>query len=169
MVDSYAIWTSIISGLNAQFSNYTYIKSNQAKNLPDYPFAAINLTNPYIQDKDDIRGTITRQSVEGDDTKVQLTRTEEPQMIFSFDAYSDDLQQCLQLLKDTVEWLIWTNKQYLQSRGIVVLQCSKIIDRTTYIEVDYQQHWGFDLTIRVSDSISMQVDSIGSVDAENEN
>jgi hypothetical protein len=169
MVDIYSLWTNLIKGLNNKFTSYTYVKANQDGNLPDYPFATVNLLNPYIQDKDDIRGTIIRQSVEGDDTKVHLTRTEEPKMVFSFDGYSDDLQQCLQLLKDTVEWLIWTNQRYLESCGIVVLGCSKIADRTTFIEVDYQYHWGFDLTIRVNDSISMNVDSIGSVDVENKN
>ena len=168
MIDINSIWESLIKGLNAQYTNYTYIKANQEGNLPSFPYITINCLTPYKQDKDDMRGTITRKAVENDDTKVQINRIEEPQMIFSFNAYSDDQDECLQVLRDTINYLIFSGQQYLQSCGIVVLGCSPITDRTSWLEVEFQYKWGFDLTIRVLDTISMQVDTIESVETINE-
>lgn len=168
MIDINSIWESLIKGLNAQYANYTYTKANQEGNLPPFPYITINCLTPYKQDKDDMRGTITREAVENDDTKVQINRTEEPQMIFSFNAYSDDQDECLQVLRDTINYLIFSGQQYLESYGIVVLGCSPMTDRTSWLEVKFQYKWGFDLTIRVLDTISMQVDTIESVETINE-
>lgn len=169
MVDINSIWESLIKGLNTEYQNYTFAQAKQEGNLPPYPYCIINCLTPYKRDKDDIRGTITRAAVEGDDTKVQISREEEPQMIFSFNAYSDKQEECLQLLKDTINWLTFSGQQYLQSCGIVVLEVSGMVDKTNWLEVKFQYHWGFDLTIRVGDKQSIQLDTIGSVETTNLN
>lgn len=169
MVDINSIWESLVKGLNIQYANYTYMTANQEGNLPAYPYCIINCITPYKRDKDMIRGTITRDNIPNDDTKVQINKTETPQMIFSFNCSSDNLDECLQVLKDTIDYLTFSGKQFLEDSGIIILECSPITDRTNWLETKYQYKWGFDLTIRVTDTISMQVDSIGSVEVINEN
>jgi len=169
MVDILSIWNVLIKGCNSINLNYTFIKANQAGNLPPYPYVTINCLTPYKRDKDMIRGTITQNNVIGDDTKVQINKTETPQMVFSLSSYSDKLDECLEVLKDTINYLTFIGKQYFQDNGLIILECSPITDKTSWLETDYQYKWGFDLTIRVTDIVTMQIDTIGSVETINEN
>lgn len=164
MIDLSKIITAIIDGLQDYYPNYTYIRANQKGNIPPYPYVTINTTSPYINDMDTQQGEVTRQNVEGDDTKVQITYTKEPKTVFSINCISDKQDECYKILSDTVNWLNVLNQQYLEEHGIVVVKIDTIQDRTTYLETDYQYKVGFDLTIRTIDEVSLNVDSIDSVE-----
>lgn len=168
MIDINSIWMAIIKGLNTEYSDYTYLKANQKGNLPEYPYVTINATIPYLKDKDMLKSKPTYINLE-DPTKLQENFSEQPKMIFSFNAYSDNLAQCLKALQDTVEWLKITNKQYLENCGIVIVDIGEIKDQTNWLETDYLYHWGFDLTIRVNDIVSTQVDAVSGVKITNQN
>lgn len=157
MIDIYATWNAFIKGLNAKFPNCKYLKANQKGNMPAYPYVTISCPTPYKQDMDIASGTKVRSG-------TTLSVTEQPKMIFSFQAYSDNLSQCLQVLKDTVECIKITNKQYFRSCGIVIVKVGDIGDRTTFLETDYQYCWGFDVTIRVFDSVSTEITPVTSVE-----
>lgn len=161
MVDINAIWNVFIGGLNTQYSSYTYLKANQKGPLPPYPYVTINCLTPYKKDMDIVGGTKIRQTV---NNKVQVISTEQPKMIFSIMAYSDNLSQCLQVLRDTLDWIKTTNQQYLRKRGIVVVDVGNVGDRSVFLEVDYQYCWGFDTTIRVFDSVTTEINPIDSVE-----
>ncbi len=157
MVDINSVWQVFIKGLNTKYPNYTYLKANLKGNLPPYPYVTIDCLTPYKQDMDVTSGTKVRSG-------TVLNVTEQPKMIFSFQAYSDNLAQCLQVLKDTIECIKITNKQYFRSCGIVVIKVGDIGDRTTFLETDYQYCWGFDLTIRVFDNVSTEITPVTSIE-----
>lgn len=167
MVDVVSITNALIKGLNDYFPNYTYQRANQDGNMPPYPYITIDCMTPKLKDMDNDRGTITYKNVDGDDTKVQKIRSELPKQIFSFNCVSNDQDQALEVAKNTVDWLNFLNEQYLETCGIVVVGVDSFGDRTTYLETGYQYKYGFDLTIRVSDDISININSIASVETEN--
>lgn len=156
MVDINSIWQTFIKGLNTQYPNYTYLKANLKGNLPSYPYVTIDCLTPYKQDMDMVSGTKIKSG-------TTINVTEQPKMIFSFQAYSDNIQQCLKALQDTINWLKVTNKQYLRNCGIVVVKVGDTGDRSSFLETDYQYCWGFDLTIRVYDSVSVEITPVTSV------
>ena len=170
MVDVNSIIDSFVTGLSSHFypiSSYSFQRANDENNLPPYPCCIVNCMTPYKRDKDDIRGTITHEAVSGDDTKIKINREEEPQMVFSFNAYSDKQDECSELLKDVIDWLVFGNQQYLESCGITIVDVGAVQDRTTWLETGYQYHYGFDVTIRVYTKQTIQVDTIGSVETTN--
>ena len=161
MVDINSIWMDFIKGLNTKYPNYTYLKANLKGNLPPYPYVTIDCLTAYKQDMDMIGGTKTIQTENGVTSKVV---TEQPKMIFSFQAYSNSISQCLQVLKDTIDWIKVTNKQYLRNCGIVVVKVGDTGNRSSFLETDYQYCWGFDVTIRALDSVSVEITPIQSVE-----
>lgn len=163
MIDLSKILTAIIDGLQECYPNYTFIRANQKGNRPLYPYVTINTTSPSISDMYSQQGNVSRQNVENDDTKVQLTYTKQPKTIFSINCLSNDQDQCYKILSDTIDWLNVLNQQYLKEHGIVVVKIDTIQDRTTFLETDFQYKIGFDLTIRTVDKVSVKVDSIDSV------
>ena len=90
MVDIYSTWNTFIKSLNTKFPNCKYLKANQKGNMPAYPYVTISCPTPYKQDMDMINGTKVRSG-------TTLSVTEQPKMIFSFQEYSDNLSQCLQI------------------------------------------------------------------------
>lgn len=166
MINAFDIWTELIKSLKAGLPSYTFIKANQSANLPDYPFVTLNILNPNVRDRDMIRGTLSRENITGDDTKIKINKTETPKMVFSINCYSDKQSEVSSVLKDAINWLTFSGQQDLSDRGIIVLNNGDVQDRTNFLEVDYQYVYGFDLTIRVNDEVSMNVDTIGSVEAE---
>jgi hypothetical protein len=164
MVNVNSIWEELIKQLNGISNAYTFIKSNILHDIPPYPYVTVMPLTPYRRDKDMLRGTITHENVT-DPTKVKIVKTENPKMIFSFNCYSDNLPEVFDVLKATTEYLTFIGQQELSDNGIIVLECEQINDRTSFMEVDYKYCWGFDCTIRVSDIVTMNVDSIGSIEA----
>lgn len=167
MVNVVSIIDALIKGLNGFFPNYTYQRANQDGNMPPYPFATIDCQTAHKRDMDMQQGTITYSNVENDGTKVQMTRSETPKMIFSINCVSNDQDQAIKVAEDTIDWLNLLNQQYLEDCDIVVIDISDIGDRTTYLETGYQYKYGFDLTIRTTDEISTNINAIASVETAN--
>ena len=167
MVDVVLITNALVKGLNGYFPNYTYQRANQNGNMPSYPFCTISCTTQHLQDMDNSRGTITYSAVDNDETKAKMTRSELPKMIFSIDCVSTKQDDAYKVMQDTANWFNFLNQQYLSSCGIVVVKVDTFSDRTTYLETGFQYRYGFDVTIRVSDNVSMNIDTIASVETEN--
>lgn len=168
MIDTYTIWSNLIKSLKTGLPDYKFIKANQSANMPEYPFVTINILNPYVRDRDSLRGTVVRESVTDNDAKIRISKTETPKMVFSINCYSNKQSEVSQILKETIEWLTFGGLQDLGRYGIVILNNSEIMDRTTFLETDYQYCYGFDLTIRVNDIVSMDADAISGVEITDE-
>lgn len=164
MVNAYDIWSKIIAGLNTISNDYLFIKANSIHNLPSYPYGTVNTLVTYIQDRDDFRATESH-SVNEDGT-IKLKRTEEPQMTFSITVYSEDREEVFQILQDTSNWFNSVGKQYLADNGIIMLGCSGYVDKTSILETEYVYKYGFDIRVRVKDTIDINVDAIDKVSVE---
>lgn len=167
MVNTYEVWNKIIAGLNSISTKYLFIKANTLHNLPPYPYATVNILSPYIKDKDDFKGTITHSA--NDIGGITVQRLEEPQITFSLTFYSDNMAQVFQMIKDTMDWLQMQGKQYLSGNDIILLECSKYVNKTTILETAYVNKYGFDIRVRVKDIVTMDIDVIDSVSIENKN
>lgn len=167
-MDTYKLWNDLIKGLNSIDPKYTFIKANLEGNKLSYPYGTVNILNPYIQDMDTTKGTLTR-SASTDNTKVKITRTETPKIVFSINCLSNKMQSCLDMLKATQEYLIFAGKQYLNEYDIIILDIGNIQDRTIFLETEYEYRFGFDLTVRTTSTITLETDNISDVDVKNEN
>ncbi|AUN23763.1 hypothetical protein RSJ21_00230 (plasmid) [Clostridium botulinum] len=164
MVNIYDIWNTFIKGLNSIDSKYLFIKSNMIHNIPPFPYATVGILTPYIQDKDDMRGTITH-SYNG--TGITIQNIKEPKMSFSLTFYTDNYESVFKFMQDTANWLQTYGKQYLNENDIIYIESTKWVDKSTILETNYVYKYGFDVVFRVSDVVTMNVDSVETVEINN--
>lgn len=171
MLNVNGIWSVINKTLNLNLkilnNEYKFIKANTIHNLPPYPYCVTNPSVPYIEDRDDFRGTITHKYTSG--TQTELTRTTEPKMNFSLTFYSNKYDEVFKFMQDTSNFLEFQGKQEFAENDIILLGCTLYVDKTSILEVDYVYKYGFDLQIRVKDKISYNVDIVDKVYVENKN
>ncbi|WP_125153666.1 phage neck terminator protein [Clostridium rectalis] len=170
MVNIVGIWNKINSILNVNLReinpSYKFIKSNNIANLPTYPYCVTNIITAYIQDKDDIKGTIIEHPMEN---SVKLQRIEEPQMTISLNFYSNNREECLTFLDSTVSSLKTNTKWGLTENDIIIIAITGFTDRTFVMETDYVYQYGVDMRIRVLDITEMQVEQIEKISLVDKN
>ncbi|KEI18252.1 phage neck terminator protein [Clostridium haemolyticum] len=167
MVNLFEVWTEINAYLNKNMKeinkNYKFIKGNSIHNLPSYPYCITNVLVGYIQDNDTFEGTIIETSTKNG---VKITRFTEPQMTFSLTFYSDKQEEAMIFATNTMSFL-QTQKQLISYKcDIILLDCTKLVDKTSILETGYVYKWGFDIRLRVGDIVETQVDTIEEIELQ---
>lgn len=138
--------------------SYTGIKSVDTDNpniRPDYPFYSYKITsyNPYA---------FTGQSKleEYGDEKYKETLYLQPNVVISFNSYSDTVDEANIEIFKAWEWFKFVGYQDLKNSNIVVINVGSIQDRTIYLEPDYEYRYGFDVELRLTHSIERIIDAL---------
>lgn len=92
-------------------------------------------------------------------------RMEYPTVVWSFTVVSTDVSQCYETIMQIRQWFELNGKDALQGENIVVARVEPVLDRSLIIEeIQPEYRVGFDVVLRVSSKISIDVETIESVD-----
>lgn len=167
MVDIFRIWSDITSYLNKNMKQYDkgykFIKSNTVHNLPPFPYCVVAPLAVGI-DADGYGLEAVKTFSKKDDITVKVERLEQPQMTFSLTFYSDIQESCLKFMSQTKSFMEMCQNSINENYDIILLECTKPIDKTTVLETNFVYKWGFDIRIRTINEDSYDVNSIGSVE-----
>ena len=140
---------TIISKLY-QDTKIRVIQANQTAPMPPLPYAVYNITSPYIQDG---RGNeYIRDRTAYYDTHYKQT--------ISFNVYGNTTDEAIQKANDIRHWFLFLGKTFIQDQNIAVLEVTNLEDRTTFLVDSYEYKFGFDVKLRLSESLSKDAETI---------
>lgn len=158
------------------FTQILFVPNNGPR--PEKPFVAYTIIAPYIPQEappviqySDIVKPIEPESRNPDQPEVvtenwsRKQRMEYPTVVWSFTAVSTDVSQCYKTIMQIRQWFELNGKDALQGENIVVARVEPVLDRSLIIEeIQPEYRVGFDVVLRVSSKISIDVETIESVD-----
>lgn len=162
------------------FTRILFVPNNGPR--PEKPFVAYTIIAPYIPQEappviqySDIVKPIEPESRNPDQPEVvpevvtenwsRKQRMEYPTVVWSFTAVSTDASQCYETIMQIRQWFELNGKDALQGENIVVARVEPVLDRSLIIEeIQPEYRVGFDVALRVSSKISIDVETIESVD-----
>lgn len=145
---------------------------------PKKPFVAYTILSPYIPQESppiiqysDIVKETTGEPETPESQEVitenwcRKQRVEYPTIVWSFTAVSTDVSQCYKTIMQIRQWFELNGKDALQRENIVVARVEPVLDRSLIIEeIQPEYRVGFDVVLRVPSKISIDVETIESVD-----
>ncbi len=165
MIDFAAIRTAIVSGLS-QYLGVPVVMLEQKHPKPPYPFVGYKFTSPFIPERG--QPAETMQNVPSSDPNfeydVEVTQKQQPTMVLSVTAYSDDSDACHALALNAHSWFDLIGYEELRSSGIIVVRSGNIQNRDTLIVGDYERRQGFDVSLRVSGDLKLVLPTIEKVE-----
>lgn len=129
--------------------------------IPPYPFTTYSFISTYI---DGASHEELKPSTSGYVNRELVTQSE---FSLSFNSYSRDSIECKQLIKTVWDFFKHSGYHKLKELDLVVVEVTNIENRDI-LEVDkYERREGFDVRIRVVDTISRQVETIDKFNVSN--
>lgn len=165
MIDLKDIRNKIVSELYG-YVGEPVVNLEQVPKKPPYPFIGYKFTSPYIQARG--QGNITTTLEPSTDDRFQYDVVErldtQPTMTLSISAYSrdkgDDIVIAHEVANKAMEWFKHSGYMYLSDNNIVVVSVEAIGDRTILMGDLYEVRYGFDVILRVTDSIDLRYETI---------
>ncbi|MFD1206639.1 LIC_12616 family protein [Sporosarcina contaminans] len=122
------------------------IPANTTAKKPDMPYATINATSPWIDDRGHADTLIYT-----DETGTHMKRNEAYQMVFSINVYAADEATTIQIARTLRSWFVMVGESFLEEMNVVVVNRGNIENRTTFILDSYEHKHGFDVRMRATD------------------
>jgi len=90
---------------------------------------------------------------------------EYPTVVWSFTAVSTDVSQCYETIMQIRQWFELNGKDALKAKNIIVARVEPVLDRSLIIEeIQPEYRVGFDVVLRVTSKICIDVETIESVE-----
>lgn len=154
LLDVPGIRNPIIAGLYGKLQR-PVIRSDQAGDIPDYPYVAYSITSPYIDSYGhDSERIFTAEGV----TSIEQTKNIE--MVFSFTAYADDEDKASALCMKAIEHFNREARDDLRAAGIVLVSNTDVQNRSLLLVEHYERRMGVDFRFRVVDRSQRSIDYI---------
>lgn len=90
----------------------------------------------------------------------------QPKSIMSFNAYSDDLEECEEAAIKAWEWFRFKGRRILSDANYIVVNVGNITDRTALLGEAYEYRYGFDVEFRLVQEIKDRMETIESYKIE---
>lgn len=166
MINIETVLNNIISTLNAGMNDFIFIRNYNIKNRPSYPYGTIGVTTAYIPEGENhhLRKT---QKVVGQ--TLEITRHEQPQMVLSFNIFSNNELQAQIKAMESVANLKFVLNNELSAHDIIVLEVTDPNNITSILEENYEFRYQFDVRVRVSSTVTKVADYVEIVAIKNEN
>lgn len=142
----------LIKGLHT-FTGVPVIMGNQTGEAPPYPYLAINFTelgNAVGQIAEKVNGS-------------EMTFIQQNELTVSISAYSDKLDASFELAYQALEWFKGMGVLDLQDANIAVIRTRPIVNRDTFLTIEYERRHGFDVNLRVATESAYDVGFIEEV------
>lgn len=122
------------------------IPTNTTAKKPQLPYATINATSPWIDD----RG-YADTFIYSDENGSHMKRSEAYQMVFSINIYAVNDAVTIQIAKTLRNWFVSKGDSFLEELNLVVVTRGNIENRTTFLVDSYEYKHGFDVRLRGTD------------------
>lgn len=143
MIDRRKIEIAVVRGIDALLKNYTcpIIRSNQTAPAPAYPYCSYTITSN------------TPKAFWGKDGNEY---TRETKQTWSFTVQSDNDDEAHEIAAKIVEWLSLQSYTYLADNGIALHSVGDIVNRDSFITIEYEHRYGFDFVLNLLDVVSVE-------------
>lgn len=155
-MDKESLQAAIIPPL-AVFLGLQPFEADQGNDTPEGPHIIFTATSPYIKDL----GKPISYTVPGYDS---LTRVQEDshKVVLSFTAIAETGADALELALRVFDWFKFYGEDALMNADVAITNLTEIGNRDSINE--YEARRGFDVTLRVSKTLTKTVDYIADID-----
>lgn len=130
-------------------TGYPLIADNSAGDPPPYPYCSFTITSPKIDIERDYEGAIF-------------------ELVVSLTWHGTSSVGVLNLAKKAESYLKSSQgRNALSDKGIVVVSTSGFTSRDNFISIDYERMAGFDVQLRVRDTVTEDVETINNFQINN--
>ena len=131
---------------------------------PSYPYLSYKFTSLNIpQGSHNMIRDVVPSGTSDFEFNIEYTKEEQPKMVISVNSYSNDEIESYEMALRARDWFEFYGYYYLKNNGIVVNSIGNVQDRTVLIVDDYEKRQGFDVTIRISISIKMAIETMENI------
>lgn len=152
MIDYTAALTALTRHLK-QGTGKPIILENQSATQPAHPFCTYSVSSPYLPRRTDYIGDAMDEVVE---------------FVVSLTWHSKSNIEALTLAQQSVELLkTLGGRQALGDAGLTVVSIDGFTNRDTFITIDTERRYGFDVRLRTRVSSTRPLEDIGTVEIGN--
>lgn len=119
------------------------VPANTTAKKPPLPYATINATSPWIDDRGHADNFIY-----SDENGSHMKRSEAYQMVFSINIYALSDAETIQVARMIRNWFVLVGESLLEELNLVVVSRGNIENRTTFLVDSYEYKHGFDVRLR---------------------
>ncbi|UHR03262.1 hypothetical protein LV469_02940 [Peptoniphilus sp. GNH] len=158
---------SFVKELNEE-TNLLVVQTDSNHKKPKYPYYSYKFI---ILRQNTGEGGVLKESFESSlnqNFKYDVVSTLEfqPKSIMSFNAYSDDLEECEEAAIKAWEWFRFKGRRILSDYNYIVVNVGNITDRTVLLGEAYEYRYGFDVEFRLVQEIKDRTETIESYKIE---
>lgn len=141
MTDFEAVRRVVVSGLK-NYVNCPVVRSSQNAEPPDYPYISYTIT------------TLAKSKGGTYCIAEDGTRYKELLQTWSITALSDNASESMQNALKAKEWFDIAGNIFLSDNGVVVKNTTDINNRDNFITTEYEYRNGFDVVLRLAETVS---------------
>lgn len=154
---------TFVKELNEE-TNLLVVQTDSNHKKPKYPYYSYKFITLRQNTGD---GGVLKESFESSlnqNFKYDVVSTLEfqPKSIMSFNAYSDDLEECEEAVTKAWEWFRFKGRRILSDANYIVVNVGNITDRTALLGEAYEYRYGFDVEFRLVQEIKDRTETIES-------
>lgn len=136
------IRNAIVKGLH-DYTRLLVVQSSTIGNMPKYPFITYSVTSPYLQLGMDEEYTEEINSV------IRNRHVFHYERVFSFTIVAKEEGEAMDYCMRAIRYFRNAGVQELKDKGIVIVEVLNVTARDTFITIDYERRYGFDVRIRL--------------------
>ena len=121
------------------------IPANTTAKKPPLPYGTVNLTSPWIDGKGHPDIFIYQDAF-----GHHMRRTEDYQMVISFQVYAASDAEAVQHAKVIRNWFSLRGQSLMEDLNVVVVRKGNLENRTTFLVDSYDYKHGFDIQLRAT-------------------
>jgi hypothetical protein len=133
---------AIVKGLH-DYTQLLVVQSSTIGNMPKYPFITYSVTSPYLQLGMDEEYTEEINSV------IRNRHVFHYERVFSFTIVAKEEGEAMDICMKAMRYFRNAGVQELKDKGIVIVEVTNVTARDTFITIDYERRYGFDVRIRL--------------------
>nr|DAS84191.1 MAG TPA: tail completion protein [Caudoviricetes sp.] len=152
---------TFVKELNEE-TNLLVVQTDSNNKKPKYPYYSYKFITLRQNTGE---GGVLKESFESSlnqNFKYDMVSTIEfqPKSIMSFNAYSDDLEECEEAVIKAWEWFRFKGRRILSDANYIVVNVGNITNRTVLLGEDYEYRYGFDVEFRALHEFSDRSETI---------
>ena len=144
MMNHEVVRNALIKGLH-EYMGLLVVQSSTIGDMPKYPFITYTVTSPYL------RLGCDEEYTEQIESTTQNRHVLHYERVFSFTIASKDEDEAMDLCMKAMRYFRNDGVLDLKDKGIVIVEVSNASARDTFITIDYERRYGFDVRIRLCD------------------
>lgn len=161
MINYTQLRNQIVAGLNSHL-NTIIVPAENTANKPAYPYVTYKFVTLY-RPESGFKHVVNESVPSADpqfDTDLQVTQYEQPHVVLSITVLSRDDITSAELACQARDWFDAIGRDYLKMYNVVTVEALAIQNRNSLLIDDYEQKYGFDVRLRVLDTVVFNRDTI---------